>query len=184
MTTDPTIRPATEADLPALVQLDYSYAADRLLHFARQGEPPQHTFRFQWRAQPSAPRRPGYQYTIDPGGLERAPLFDVAEVEGQVVGLVIVLIHGFNNAGEVTDLGVHLPFRRRGIGAALMQRALDFARMKNLRGVWVEPQNDNADAIEFYLSLGFRLAGFNDRMYSNRDDELQQITLFMTKELP
>ena len=185
MASSPIIRPAIEADLPALIQLDYSYDPHRLLHFAREGEPPQHTFRFQWRTQ-SAPRRPGYQYDIDHlrGGLERAPLFDVAEVEGQVVGLVIVLIHGFGNAGEVTDLAIHLPFRRRGIGAALMARALDFARMQNLRGVWVEPQNDNADSIEFYLSLGFRLAGFNDRMYSNRDDGLQQVTLFLTKELP
>jgi ribosomal protein S18 acetylase RimI-like enzyme len=180
-----TIRRATEADLPALVRLDYSYATDRLLHLVRKGRPPQQTFRFQWETQ-SAPRRPGYQYDVDTlrGALESAPLFDVAEVQGRTVGLVILLIHGLGDAGEVTDLGVHLPYRRRGIGAALLDRALQFARPQRLPTVWVEPQNDNAEAIEFYIARGFRLAGFNDLMRSTRADDLERITLFLAKDLP
>lgn len=184
MTSSATIRPVTEADLPALVRLDYSYAADRLLHVVRKGPPPQHTFRFQWRTR-SAPRRPGYRYDVRTlrRALDSAPLFHVAEVQGRVVGLVILLIHGLGDAGEVTDLAVHLPFRRRSIGSALLDRALEFARTQRLRAIWVEPQNDNADAIEFYLRLGFRLSGFNDRTFSYQDDEPQHVTLFMTKDL-
>jgi hypothetical protein len=47
----------------------------------------------------------------------------------------------------------------------------------------VEPRSDNADAIEFYVAQGFRITGFNDRMYSNADDAHGRLTLFMHLEL-
>jgi ribosomal protein S18 acetylase RimI-like enzyme len=43
----------------------------------------------------------------------------------------------------------------------------------------VEPSADNAEAIEFYVRLGFRVSGFNDRLYSNEDDEPERQTVYM-----
>ena len=55
---------------------------------------------------------------------------------------------------------------------------------RRIRALWVEPRADNADAIEFYLSLGFRISGFNDRWNSNDDDQDGHATVFMHLELP
>ena len=84
--------------------------------------------------------------------------------------------------------GIHRPRRRcsappAGLARALIERALAFAAERRLRALWVEPRSDNADAIDFYLALGFRISGFNDRMYSNSDDDDGSLTVFMYREL-
>ncbi len=184
MATDLVTRPAEEADLPALTRLDYSYSTQRLLHFSREGAPPEHAFRFGWREQ-SPGRRPSYEYDL--ADLQRAlqtfDLFLVGELASAVVGLLILRVPNLGGAGEITDLGVHRPFRRRGLASALLARAVEHARSRGLRALWVEPQNDNGDAIDFYMARGFRLSGFNDRMYSNANDERQQVTLFLYRAL-
>ena len=60
---------------------------------------------------------------------------------------------------------------------------LQCARSRGLRALWVEPRTDIAESIVFYLSLGFRLSGFNDRMYSNRDHEDGRVILLMYREI-
>jgi ribosomal-protein-alanine N-acetyltransferase len=155
-----------------------------VLALERSGESPQHTFAFRWRS-----REPGtavaYQYTEEKlrDALSRAGLFLTAELDGQPVGLLIVIAPPRADDGEITDLAVDRAHRRRGAGRALVGAGLEFARSRNLRVVWVEPRADNAEAVEFYLSLGFRLSGFNDRMYSNRDHEDGRVTLLMYREL-
>jgi ribosomal protein S18 acetylase RimI-like enzyme len=179
------VRPAVEADLPALARIDLTYATDRVLALDRAGDPPQHTFTFRWRS-----RRPetavAYEYDEEKlrDALSRAHLFLIAELDGEPVGLIIVLVPPWTDAGEITDLAVHRPYRRRGAGRVLVDAALQFARSRGLRALWVVPRSDNAEAIEFYRSLGFRLSGFNDRMYSNRDYEDGRVTLFMYREMP
>ena len=178
------LRPATESDLPALTQLDLTYPTDRVLALERFGQPPQHTFAFRWRS-----REPGtavpYQYTEEKlrDARSRVDLFLTAELDGQPVGLLIVIVPPRADDGEITDLAIDRPHRRRGAGHALIDAALEFARSRSLLALWVEPRADNAEAVEFYLSLGFRLRGFNDRMYSNRDHEDGRVTLFMYREL-
>jgi ribosomal protein S18 acetylase RimI-like enzyme len=54
---------------------------------------------------------------------------------------------------------------------------------RGLHAPWVEPRADNHAAISFYISLGFRLSGFNDRMYSNDDDDDGKPTVYMHLEL-
>jgi hypothetical protein len=46
----------------------------------------------------------------------------------------------------------------------------------------VEPRADYAGAIEFYLSFGFRISGFNDRMHSNQDDVPPTIFMYLVME--
>jgi len=179
------VRPATEADLPALTRLDLTYPADRVLALQRSGRPPQHTFAFRWRGR--GPETAVYAEYSEQGlrdALARADVFFTAEADGEPLGLLIVVVPPWTDAGEITDLAVHRPHRRRGVGRALVDAALQFARSRGLRALWAEPRADNAAAIEFYLSLGFRLSGFNDRMYSNRDHEHGRVPLLMYQELP
>ncbi len=167
------VRAATEADISALMELDATYTIGRrLLALTRSGTQPELTFSFEWRQGTPSPAVYD-EYT--PEGLRRAlteatDLFLVAEAEAQIAGLLMVVLPRWTDAGEITDLVVHRPLRRSGVGQALVDAAAAWARERRLRALWVEPAADNDGAIEFYLSLGFRISGFNDRWSSNDTD--------------
>ena len=182
--TPPLVRPAAESDFEALCRLDLTYPTGRFLSLERSGEPVEQTFVFRWRN-----REAGTAVYAHPTGewlhnaLSRADLFLVAEVDGRVGGYLIIAVPSWTDAAEITDLAVDRALRRRGAGRALIGAADQWARGRDLRSLWVEPRADNYEAIQFYLSLGFRLAGFNDRLYSNRDHEEGRPTLYMHFEL-
>jgi ribosomal protein S18 acetylase RimI-like enzyme len=180
-----TVRPANEADLPALTRLDLTYPTDRYLALERSGEAPEHTFALRWRNRVPAPMAVYATYTVE--GLRKAltqtDLFLVAEVDGETAGLLMIIVPEWTDAAEITDLAVDIAFRRMGAGRALVESAAEWARKRGHRSLWVEPRADNHAAISFYVSLGFRVSGFNDRLYSNADHEEGRPTVYMHLEL-
>jgi len=175
------VRPAAEADLPALTRLDLTYPTDRFLALERSGEPPEHTFALRWRNRVPAPMAVYATYTLDRlrDALACADLFLVAKVDGEVAGLLMIIVPSWTDAAEITDLAVDIAFRRRGAARALVDAAAEWARERRYRALWVEPRADNHAAISFYVSLGFRVSGFNDRMYTNTDNADGRPTIFM-----
>ncbi len=177
------VRPAVPDDFAALATLDLTYPTDRILALSRSGAAPEHSFRLQWRRRQSSP---AVYATLDTGWLQgaalRADLLLVAELNGRAAGYLIVILPPWTDAGEITDLAVGAGERGQGLGTALVGAAADWARKRGLRALWVEPRADNATAIEFYVRRGFRLAGFNDRMYGDQDDP-GQTTVYMYLEL-
>lgn len=175
-----TVRQASKADLAALAALDVGYATDRVLSLERSGIAPELTFELRWSA--TAPREKLYD-ELTPEGLRSATskvdLFLSAEIEGRHAGYLMVMLPGYSDAGEITDLAVHRPLRRHGVGRGLVETAARWARERKLRALWVEPAADDATAIEFYLALGFRISGFNDRMYSNHDAERPTVFMYL-----
>lgn len=175
-----TVRPANQADLPALTGIDTSYTTRRLLSLERSGAAPELTFEFRWDA--TEPRQ-GLYDELDIDGLamalDRTDLFLVASVNDECAGYLMVMLPDFTDAGEITDLAVHRPLRGHGVGRCLVEAAVAWAREQRLRALWVEPGGEMASAIEFYLSLGFRVSGFNDRMYSNEDDNRPTIFMYL-----
>jgi ribosomal protein S18 acetylase RimI-like enzyme len=178
------VRPAVEADFPALCNFDLTYPTSRHLTIERSGAAPEHTFglRSQERAAPDAVYN---QYSPDWLLTEqsKADLFLVAEVDSAAVGLLIAVVPSWTDGAEITDLAVDRGVRRLGAGKALVEAAAGWGRERGLRALWVEPRADNAEAIEFYVRLGFRVSGFNDRLYSNEDDEPGRVVVFMHREI-
>ena len=185
MAVPPTIRPATEADFPALTRLDLTYPTDRYLSLERTGDTPEHTFTLRWRSRVPAPMAVYDTLSIERlcGALEKTDLFLIAEVEGEVLGYLMIVVPSWTDAAEITDFAVDIAERRTGIGSALVGDAATWARGRRYRSLWVEPRADNHAAISFYVSRGFRVAGFNDRMYSNADDSDGRLTLIMHLQL-
>ncbi len=185
------VRPAQPADFAAIEQFDLTYSTSRYLAVDRSGNPPEHTFSLRWETRGDSP--PAVYATPTRAGLtsaqQRAELFLVAEANRQPAGYLIVLVPDWvaqmpnTAAAEITDLAVDRSARRGGVGRALIDAASDWARGRSLRALWVEPRADNAAAIEFYLSLGFRISGFNDRRYANDDDEPGKPAIYMHLEL-
>src|SRR6266540_2157631 len=124
-----TVRTASEADLPALTRLDLTYPTDRILALERSGEPPEYTFALRWRNRVPAAMAVYATYTID-GLRDALPTTDlalVADIEGEVAGLLILIVPEWTDAAEITDLAVDIAFRRRGAGRALVDAAAEWA---------------------------------------------------------
>ena len=181
----PSIRPAIEADFPALTRLDLTYPTDRYLAIDRDGEAPEHTFRMTWRNRVPAAMAVYDTLTLEKlrGALAKTDLFVVAEDDGEVQGYVMIVVPSWTDAGEITDLAVDIARRREGAGRALIEAAGAWSRERNLRSLWVEPRADNHAAISFYDAVGFRVSGFNDRMYSNLDHEAGKPTILLHVDL-
>jgi ribosomal protein S18 acetylase RimI-like enzyme len=174
------VRSAVEADFAALSRLDLTYPTNRYLHIERSGQPPEHTFQMLWRER-EAPDAVYSDYPTDglTAAQSKVDLFLVAEVDGVAIGLLMVMVPSWTDAAEITDLAVDRGVRRLGAGRTLVEAAAAWARERGYRALWVEPSADNAEAIEFYVRLGFRVSGFNDRLYSNEDDEPGRQTFYM-----
>ena len=101
------------------------------------------------------------QVFIDEQGVPEALEWDDADAraihllaetrQGQPVGTVRLLPDG-----QIGRMAVLPPFRRRGIGRALLQAALDAAHQSGLTEVWLHAQTH---ALPFYRHAGFHPEG-------------------------
>lgn len=56
----------------------------------------------------------------------------------------------------IANVAVHPEYQRRGIGRALVRRALGFLAGKELDGIWLQVEADNQGAVDLYLQEGFQ----------------------------
>jgi GNAT superfamily N-acetyltransferase len=88
--------------------------------------------------------------------------------EGVCAGQIILekLWNGFS---FIRDLCVAKNKRSKGIGRRLMNAAVEWTKMQNLKGIMVETQDINISGCRFYHKCGFELAGIDTMTYSNMD---------------
>ena len=185
--TDIIVRDAIEADYEPFTKLDFTFTVgERYLALERSGDEPEFTYSMRWRT--GTPRERVYSaYTVD--DLHRLQkendAFLVAEIDGALVGYEMLLLQpSHHGAVQMNDLAVAKSARRSGAGRALVEAAAAWARERGLRAVWSSPNGDAKDTIDFYLSVGFRISGVNDRWSTNTaDTEPGQHTIYMYLEL-
>ena len=82
----------------------------------------------------------------------------VWEDKGKVVGNVSLI--PFHQYGRrlylIANVATHPDYRRRGIGRALTEMAMQRAREKGANSLWLHVRDDNPGAIKIYRDLGFR----------------------------
>jgi RimJ/RimL family protein N-acetyltransferase len=76
--------------------------------------------------------------------------------------------HGFGELGML----VHRDWRGRGVGSALMQAAIEWARGHGLHKLCLEVFAQNAGAIALYRNCGFVEEGRRARQYRRASGEL------------
>ena len=141
------VRPASPSDLATLAEL--------WIAITRHHEPLDPLFRLRPGAEGAA-REFLRAWLRDPDA--RAFL---AEVEGSAVGMACVRIDRAPpildevERGEVTDLFVRGAWRRRGVGRALADAALDWVASRGVGRVEVRVADANAGARSFWRALGF-----------------------------
>lgn len=80
----------------------------------------------------------------------------VAEEEGQVVGYITTRPDPFTRIGRIPNLAVDPAFRGRGIGSALIERALDYLRAAGMAMAKIETLEQNERGQALYPRFGFR----------------------------
>jgi len=106
--------------------------------------------------------------------------FIVAEAgDGEVVGYVMCRIElglsnfgfsGFIKKGHIVSIAVMPEHRRKGIGQALVTRAMEGMRLYNAKQCFLEVRVSNTQAISLYKKLGFKITRTINGYYSDGED--------------
>ncbi|MEU3752399.1 GNAT family N-acetyltransferase [Streptomyces olivoreticuli] len=102
------------------------------------------------------------------------------DAEGDVCGAITLAYAPWNRRLHIADLRVSPTHRGRGIGTALMERALAHGRELSARTAWLEVTNVNAPAVRAYRRLGFALCGLDTSLYVGTESE-GETALFMSR---
>jgi len=100
-----------------------------------------------------------------------------ADVDGQPVGQ-IKMVPWWNKFAYLEELTVDTPFRGKGVGHALLTRAIEWAKQQHFPGVTLETQDNNVPACMLYEKSGFVLSGFDLYAYRNFPEARDEIALY------
>jgi ribosomal protein S18 acetylase RimI-like enzyme len=100
-----------------------------------------------------------------------------AYVEDELVGQIRLLKY-WNGYGYIDDIAVEPGFRGRGVGQALIERAIEWAKSNGLPGLMLETQDNNVVACRLYERCGFELCGFDTHLYKGLDMVSDEIALY------
>jgi RimJ/RimL family protein N-acetyltransferase len=103
----------------------------------------------------------------------------VAEDDGHVVARLSLSRDPHPASRHVADLGLMVAesHRRQGIGAALLEQAVAWARSAGIRKLELHVFPWNEPAIRLYESFGFEREGLRRRHYMRGDEEVDAILM-------
>jgi ribosomal protein S18 acetylase RimI-like enzyme len=120
-----------------------------------------------WSIDPIKPREKSYPPDeVDLTAYLHHPdrTFFFAYVGHQLAGQ-IQLRTWWNHFASIEDIRVEPGFRKQGIGRALVEQAIIWARGKGMPGIRLETQDVNVPACRLYERCGFKLGGFDWYLY-------------------
>ena len=107
--------------------------------------------------------------------------FLVAEDEsGKVLGYAGLLV--MMDEGYITNVAVFPEYRRRGIGAQIIEVFMNFARANRLAFLTLEVRPSNAAAIALYQGFGFEEVGRRKNYYDLPKEDALILTCYFNEE--
>ena len=94
--------------------------------------------------------------------------FLVAEEEGYVIGYVMFWIK-YENHGHIISIAVDKNYRRRGAGTQLLVKAISILSLLKIDAIYLEVNENNTAAVEFYKSFNFKIDRVVPGYYENGD---------------
>jgi ribosomal-protein-alanine N-acetyltransferase len=92
--------------------------------------------------------------------------FLVAEKDGYVIGYVIFWIK-YENQGHIISIAVDKNYRRMGAGTHLLVKAISILSLLNLDTIYLEVNENNKEAVEFYKTFNFKIDRVVPNYYEN-----------------
>jgi ribosomal protein S18 acetylase RimI-like enzyme len=182
------IRPATLTDLSACLALDANSQTDHVWQMDVREEQGGRTVRFHTVRLPRIMRvayprqredllscwenkatilvvadRPAVDRDAEHIDLTTAPELAI------IFGYCQLDVYPWQQAGWISHLIVDRPFRRRGIGTAMLRASIAWGRAKKVQRLMIAVQTKNYPGIKFCEKHGFTFCGFNDHYFVNRD---------------
>ena len=124
------------------------------------------------------------RYAFNPSDLQERRNWDyavIAEQEGNLAGFAAAQYVEWNRRVILWHLYVAPNFRRQGVGTGLLGAVETFAQSKGARCLWLETQNVNYSAIQFYRNSGFHFCGFDESLYDPETVSNKEIALFFSR---
>ncbi|MEO7717723.1 MAG: GNAT family N-acetyltransferase [Capsulimonas sp.] len=108
----------------------------------------------------------------------------VAEQGGGPIGFAAARYAEWNRRVIIDHLYVAPYARGAGVGRVLLSALDSFAHSRGARCLWLETQNVNYPAIQFYRRAGFTLCGFDDSLYDPPLLGPEETALFFSRAVP
>lgn len=96
-------------------------------------------------------------------------IYYVAVLDQRVVGYA-GMWHVVNE-GHITNVAVLEPFRRMGVGDALVSKLIEIAEELEMIGITLEVKISNSSAQKLYSKYGFRPEGIRKKYYSDTGED-------------
>ncbi|KOX45617.1 GNAT family N-acetyltransferase [Streptomyces sp. NRRL F-7442] len=109
--------------------------------------------------------------------------FVAVGTDGSLAGFATVSHASWNRRLTVEDIEVAPAHRGRGVGRALIGRAVEFAGECGAGHIWLEVTNINAPAIHAYERMGFTFCGLDTTLYDGTPASGEQ-ALYMSMPCP
>lgn len=174
-----TIRPLHwPADRPALLILDTAFETSQIYQIE------QHDHSFALKAVTVTPAlRKDYHFAQD---VDRLPDFErvlVAEEDRTIVGIAAAKLETWNRRAVLEHFYIAPAYRGRGIGQRLIESVIQALQADDVRCLWLETQNINYAAIQFYQRVGFHWCGLDTSLYDPKTTAPDEIALFFVRYL-
>ncbi len=103
----------------------------------------------------------------------------VAEADDRIIGRLSLARDSHPASPHVADLGlmVEAGYRRQGIGTALLDQAVEWAREVGVEKIELHVFPHNEAAIRLYERFGFEREGIRRRHYRRRDERLDAVLM-------
>lgn len=122
-----------------------------------------------------------YPFDLISEDVDEADYVIVAEVDEIIAGFATVKYEDWNNRAALTGIYVAAESKGKGVGRALVEAAVNFAKTKAARCLWAETQNVNYPAIQFYRKIGFEFCGFDCALYNPADVSSNETAFYFRK---
>jgi GNAT superfamily N-acetyltransferase len=172
------IRPISISDKQACLALDPSFVTDHVWQLEQKVS--QGTLMASFREV----HLPRFLKLAPPQSIEAAfgqtrmgDHFLGAEDSGELRGYIYLRAEAEQGLGWIDHLVVAAPFRRQGIGTALMEEALARAKAGALRTLMLTLQSRNHPGIRFAQKCKFLFSGYSDHYFP------KDVALFFARDL-
>jgi ribosomal protein S18 acetylase RimI-like enzyme len=105
-----------------------------------------------------------------------------ALVDNEPAGVLIAEKRDWNNSVWIEKLHVAEDYKHKGIGTLIVKEFARLAGTKGYRVIYLETQNTNYPAIQFYMKNGFDLTGLDMKLYDG-EENMNEVAVYMTKDL-